>query len=317
MLTALISVPQVAIADANVGSEWKPGSNISAAQSKKMISDFVAGIAGRHNIHINPADYEVVSHGKEISIRAKKQSSAAVAYRSGGAVSEAVPVMTGSSSEVSALDFNVAPPSAAEIASAKGRAALGIQAEPNWFPVECYRRTIWVQPDPDGVVGDTVVGWQDACKQLGWLPPTAGRGNWVFRMWQTCATQQERKIFTLTGCGVQNLVSSPDARWVDWSPRSELPVGQCKTISYGVTVGPITGSWSYPACDTIKIDKWNPGVYFKAWWSGRAWGKTRASELVYSFTLPEGAGASGDARISMSWDPCIYPGAGDKCQDTQ
>ncbi|MFI7122682.1 hypothetical protein [Amycolatopsis sp. NPDC049868] len=192
-----------------------------------MIAEFVNGIADRHGIQINPADYEVFSQKGEVSIRAKKQSEVAAAYRSGGPVPEAASMIAGDGarSEAAMLGFNVAPPSSAEVSKARDRVSLGIQAEPNWFPVECFRRVVWVEPDPDGVVGDTVVGWQDACTQLGWLPPTAGRGNWIFRMWQTCATQQNRKIFTLTGCGVQNLITSPDARWVDWSPRSELPVG--------------------------------------------------------------------------------------------
>jgi hypothetical protein len=315
IMISLISSP-LGSADEKPADAWHPGQELTAAKSDEMVFDFVERIRVHYGITADQKDYETVPDAQGVTIRPRQDSAVAVAYSSGGATAEPTRFASpagNKDSTVSAGGFNVAPPTQDQIEKARSRYSAGIQAEPNWFPTECWSR-INFYDQSNGL--QFTVGWSDVCHQLGWFLPTGGRGNWVFRMWQTCSTAQgSAQIATLTGCGVQNLITAPDPRWMDWAPRADAQIGTCSTLNYGISVGPISGSWSFPACDTIKIDKHNPEVYLKSWWSGRAWGKNRSSELVFSFTVPEAVGVSGDPRVSMSWDYCLYPGI-DPCHDT-
>ncbi|MEV6895926.1 hypothetical protein [Amycolatopsis sp. NPDC051372] len=310
----LASFAQVANAEGRYGTEQKVREFTSNSQQSHAISDFAQRMKERYNINIDQSEYQVQADSTGISILPRPDSEIAKKYNSAG--QSAAPKKSPAAADPNTFagpTFNVKPPSLQEINSAKKLKPASTQAEPNWFPTECWSRAYmkFFGLDED-------LAWADSCHVLGWLPPTNGRGNYMYRMWSTCSTTPEAtgKV-TLTECGVQDLITTPNAAWVDWAPRADAQIGTCGTFGYAITIGAITGSWSFPACDTIKIDKHNPDVYFKSWWSGRASGKNRSTEMAISFTVPETVGVSGDPRISTSVEICRPGPLGDPCEDTQ
>jgi hypothetical protein len=310
--TSSLLLSGIAGATSEISAEdWRPNQILTTSQSKEMVDTFIDRIQNRWNITASEADYETVVDDQGVTIKPRSMTIVKAANSANSKPNE-----DGSGSFTQAMQVKQKAPAKQEIESSRKRIAAGVQAEPNWGLANCWTRIHYTQmvrdyPNP--------VGWNDTCSVGGWLPPIGGRGIWAFKMYQTCKTEPEAAqgplMTTLTSCGISSGAVS-QAGWIDWAPPADSPVGQCRSYSYGLTVGPVSASGSYNACDLLDITKNDPAGDYKIDWRGRAHDKERATQFVISFHIPEAIGPTFIMNQGMSWGLCYYPGL-DQCHDTQ
>lgn len=85
----------------------------------------------------------------------------------------------------------------------------------------------------------------------------------------------------------QKHASSSSMSWVDWSPRSDLNVGNCTTWSLSVTVQGVGIGASHELCDKWDITKYAAAGSFKNEWQGSARESEREVAYMQAISVPQ------------------------------
>lgn len=159
-----------------------------------------------------------------------------------------------------------------------------------WNTPYCYSR--WSNWD---------AGWIDNCYQVGYVydDGDAARVHVAFKRWATCASFNPDDLYryVITECAVWSTPHIDPKTWEDWSPKSDSPGSNCRTLGMSITAFGIGVSGSFNACDTMNATKYSDGGHYAMSWEGNAQQSERESEFMISYNVPTG----NDVRLSVGW----------------
>ncbi|MEU6643201.1 hypothetical protein ABZ863_11685 [Saccharomonospora sp. NPDC046836] len=262
-----------------------PGMSV-AENIDPRIRDFVERVHNKWGLDLNPMDYVVLEDSRGTSITEKSSSSLQVretAASSGGEV----------------IEYQ----SSLEISDKSGEHAIA--QEPVWKAPRCDARALktW-----EGLH----IAWLDFCTQWGNMDYAGDPLNHhvVFRGWLTCRSTQN--FYAVTACGGGMHRAGPSV-WNDWSPKSDLDLPTCRSETLSVTVGPVSASTSYNACERQDMEK-GEKVEFMNTWRGKARASDRESAFMVAFHQPKPNSISLYSRTTFEAGICRAIGL-DPCAD--
>ena len=115
---------------------------------------------------------------------------------------------------------------------------------------------------------ETTSGWIDACYKMHKLNSDGDGSNDYFQL-EHYATAKSKFPFGLAAATIEAVKagSSSSMEWVEWSPASDLDVGNCTSIGLEVAAQSVGISASHNICDNWDITKFSDAGHFKNKWS--------------------------------------------------
>lgn len=167
--------------------------------------------------------------------------------------------------------------------------------EPEWNSPDCWGRMEY-HPVWEGHVWG-LTGWLDSCVQFGTIT-YAGQNpavsNTIQKQWWTCKSVDNSWAVTKCGGAVEATQGMDPLDWLDWSPRSDMKVGDtCQPVSLSVGIGGVSASYGFNLCDQLKIDKMNAPVGFHANWYGLSNNSAREGGFMTIWSIRANGGDAG------------------------
>jgi hypothetical protein len=134
-----------------------------------------------------------------------------------------------------------------------------------------------------------ITGWIDHCYQLHKLMGETDSQKDYYTLTHY-ATAKSKFPFPLTNAWItcQKHSSSSTMWWVDWNPRTDQAVGQCGSITIGISFGAVltyTGTICKSGWDITKYTE--PGKFMNRWY-GTAWWSEREVAYMVCVKVPQG-----------------------------
>jgi len=132
-------------------------------------------------------------------------------------------------------------------------------------------------------------GYTDACYQIWKATSTSDPSYdyWTFKEYATAQGTGVSKLKTAWVSSSRNSASTGSWYWVEWSPTSDMNVGNCRTETIGISAVAEL-SMSYQLCDQQTIEKSATAGTFKTTWSGSVNHANRSVAAMTVVKTPKG-----------------------------
>jgi hypothetical protein len=281
---------------------------LTAREKSDLVDGFAARVKKNFNFDINRSDYKITSDPSGVFISHKvfqspqhkgsapvsslgnstKGTAAPNATRTEGGATIPSSVLTQMSPQVNRGATNGAKPA----------------QEPQWAAPYCYARYNFNTP--------FTVAWLDMCTQFArvdYAGQPAGRVNFMNKTWTSCSSIDDRFATTKCGVGIAATAGRDHLSWLGWEPKSDINLGdRCEGRSFGVGLGPVSGSISFNVCEQLKIVKNNSPLEFHSDWFGKAVKSTREAGFIGTWSIREGGDAGLYLMYGIDVGACVKGG---------
>ncbi len=134
-----------------------------------------------------------------------------------------------------------------------------------------------------------VMGWIDHCYKLHKLVGETDSQKDYYTLTHY-ATAKSKVPFALTGALLTcaKYTSSSPMEWVDWNPRADQSVGQCSSITIGISYIAVLTHTSTICSSGWDITKYAEAGKFANKWYGTAWWSEREVAYMVCVKVPQG-----------------------------